>query len=130
MIGYIFCHNCTGTDKSIVTDGMATDNSTVGAQCSTFFYQRRAHLIHLADFRPGVVDVGKDHRGAAENTIFQCNTFIDADVVLYLAFVADHSIRTNDYILTDVAVFADFRKYGKMAVSKKSAKSYVKPLKK
>ena len=35
------------------------------------------------------------------------NAFIDADIVLNLALVADGDIRTNDDILADVAVLAD-----------------------
>jgi hypothetical protein len=40
------------------------------------FDQRGAHLVHLADLGAGVVDVGKDHRRAAKDPVFQGDTFI------------------------------------------------------
>jgi len=71
---------------------MATDDGTVSSQGGTFFYKGRAHLIHLANFCAGVEDVREDHRGAAEDAIFQGDAFIDGDVVLDFAFVADDCV--------------------------------------
>ena len=72
------------------------------------FHKCRPYLIHLGYFRAGVVDVGEDHGGTAEDAVFQGYAFIDTDVVLDLATVADGDIGTDDDILADVAVFADF----------------------
>ncbi len=71
------------------------------------FYERGTDLVHFADFRSGVVDVGEDHRGAAENAVFEGDTFVDTDIVLDFAFVADDCVGTDDDVLADVAVLAD-----------------------
>ena len=39
--------------------------------------QGGAHLVHFADFSPGVVDVGEHHGGAAKDTVFQRYAFIN-----------------------------------------------------
>ena len=109
VIGHIFCHDCSCADKSIAADSMAADDGAVGPQGSTFPDKGWANLIHLADFRPGIVDVCENHGRPAENAVFQCNTFIDTDVVLYLALVADYGIGTNNNVLADITFFADFR---------------------
>ena len=117
VIGDVFCDDCTGTDEGVLADGVATDDGAVGAERCAFFYEGGADLVHLADFRAWIVDVGKDHRGATEDAVFQCDTFIDGDVVLDFAFAADDGIGANDDILPDVAVFADFgsvKNVGKM----------------
>ena len=108
MVGDVFCDDCAGADEGISADGVATDDGAVGAECCAFFYERGAHLIHFADFRPWVVDVGKDHRRAAENAVFQGDAFVNADVVLDFAFVADDGVGADDNVLADVAVLADF----------------------
>ena len=108
MVGDIFRHDGAGADEGVTADGVATDDGAVGAERCTSFDKGGADLVHLADFRTGVVDVGEYHRRAAKNAVFQSDTFIDADVVLDLAFVADDYVGTNDDILADVAVVADF----------------------
>ena len=107
MVGNIFCDDCTGADECIRADGVSANDGAVGAHGSAFLNKRGAHLIHLADFRTRVVDIGKDHRWPAENAVFQGYAFIDADVVLYFAFFADYCIRSDDNVLADVAIFAN-----------------------
>ena len=108
MIGDVFRHNGAGADEGVAADCVATDDGAVGAERRAFLDEGGAHLIHLSDFGAGVVDVGEDHRGAAEDAIFQCYAFIDADVVLNFAFVAYDCVGADDNVLADVAVFADF----------------------
>ena len=108
VIGDVFRHDGACTDEGVTADGMAADYGAVGAECCSFFNKRGAHLIHFANFGPGVVDIGEYHRGAAENTVFKGDAFIDADVVLDFAFVADDCIGANDDVLADVAVLANF----------------------
>ncbi len=86
---------------------MATDDGAVGAHGRSFLHMRGTNLIHFTDFRPGIIDVGEDHRRAAEDAVFESDTLINADVVLNLAFVADDCVGADDNILADVAVFAD-----------------------
>ena len=108
MVGNVFRDDCAGADEGVTADGVAADDGAVGAQSCASFDKGGANLIHFADFRAWVVDVGEDHGGAAKNTVFQCDTFIDADVILYFAFIADDGVGANDDVLADVAVFTDF----------------------
>ena len=70
------------------------------------FHPGRADLVHLPDFGPWVVDVGKDHGRSAENTVFQGNAFVNGDIVLNFTPFADGDIRADDHVLPDIAVFA------------------------
>ena len=45
-------------------------------------------------------------RDGTKNFIFQGDTFVDADIILYFAIPSHDDIRANDHILTYVAVFA------------------------
>ena len=108
IVGDIFRNYCSGADKSIGTDSVAADDCAVGAQGGALFDKRGAHLIHPADFRSWVIDVGKNHRRSAEYSVFEGDTFIDADVVLDFAFVANGCVGADDNILTDVTILANF----------------------
>lgn len=104
----VFRHDGTGADEGILANSVATDDCAVGAECCALFDEGGTHLVHLANFRPGVVDIGKDHRRAAEDTVFQSDAFIDGYVVLDFAFVADDGVGADDNVLAYVAVFPDF----------------------
>src|SRR5205085_11989325 len=67
------------------------------------------------DLRPGVVDVGKDAGWPAEHAILEGNPFIDADVVLDLAAIADGHARADHHVLADDAVAPDLRPLQHMA---------------
>ncbi len=69
--------------------------------------QGRTDLVHFYDFRARVVDVGKDHGRAAENTVLEGDAFEDRYVVLDFTLVSDGHVRSDDYVLADVAVFSD-----------------------
>ncbi len=108
MIGDVLGDDCSCADECIVANSMTANNGAVRTHCGTFFNKSRAHLIHLADFRTGIIDVGKDHGGSTEDTVFQGDAFVDADVVLDFTFVADDGVGANDDILSNVAVITDF----------------------
>lgn len=108
MIRNVFIYHRSGPDKRITPQGNAADNSGIGADRRALFDQSRAKLVYLSYFRPGVVDIGKYHGRPAENAVFQSNSFIDADVVLNLAVVADNNIRPDQDILADIAILANF----------------------
>ena len=78
----------------------------LGSEGGPVFHQRGPYLVHLADFGPGIVYVGKIHGGSAEDAVFQRYPFKYGDVVLNLAPLTDNSIRSNYHVLADVAVFA------------------------
>jgi len=92
VVGNVFCDHRPRSYEGVFTDGVAADDGAVGPQGGAFPDKGRADLAHLGNFRPWVVDVRKDHRGAAENAVFKGNAFINADVILNLALVADDCI--------------------------------------
>ena len=108
MIGDILRDHGAGAYEGVFTQCVAADDGAVGTQGGALFDDGRTDLVHLGDFRPGVVDVCEDHRGAAEDAVFEGDTFVDADVVLDFALISDRYIRPDDDILADVAVFTDF----------------------
>ena len=70
MIRNVFCYNGTRADEGVTADGVATDDGAVGAERSAALDERGADLIHFADFRSGVVDVGENHGRTAEDAVF------------------------------------------------------------
>jgi len=109
VVGDVFCDNRAGTDEGVAADGVAADDGAVGTECCAFFDEGGTHLVHFADFRTRVEDVGKDHRGAAEDAVFQGDAFVNGDIVLNFTFVADDGVGADDDVLADVAVFSYFR---------------------
>ena len=107
VVGCVAGDDGAGADEGVAADGGAADDGAVGAKRCTVFHKGGTDLVHLADFRPGVVDVGKDHGRTAEDAVFQGDPFVDGDVVLNFAAVADGDIRPDDHVLPDVAVLAD-----------------------
>lgn len=108
MVGHVFCHHRPCTDEGVTADGISADDRTVGPQGRAFLDKGGADLVHLGDFRPGIEYVGEDHGGAAEDAIFEGDTFVNAHVILDLASIADGDIGTNDDVLANIAVLADF----------------------
>ncbi len=86
---------------------MTANNRAVGAKRSPLFDEGRTHLVHFADFRPGIIDIGKNHGRAAKNAIFQRYAFINADIILNFASGADDGVWTDNNVLSDIAVGAD-----------------------
>ena len=107
MVGDILCDHRPGTDEGILADRVSADDRAVGPQGGTFLHVGRSYLVHFRDLRPRVVDVRENHRRTAENAVLDGDAFINADIVLDLAFAADGHIGTDNDVLADVAVLAD-----------------------
>jgi len=108
VVGDVFGHDGAGADEGVAANGVAADDGAVGPQGGAALDEGGADLIHLSDFGAGVEDVGEDHGRAAEDAVFQGDTFVDGDVVLNFAFVADDGVWAYYDVLADVAVLADF----------------------
>jgi hypothetical protein len=52
------------------------NDGAVGPHGGAFLHEGWANLIHLANFRPGIVDIGKNHGRPSEDAIFQGAFFI------------------------------------------------------
>jgi hypothetical protein len=105
MIRDIFCYHSAGSDKGIAANACATDDGAVSAKSGAFLDQSRLNLIHLADFSARIINVSKNHRRTAEDAVLQSHTFINRNIILYLAALADGYIWAYYHVLTDVAIF-------------------------
>ena len=66
-------------------------------------------MIHLSYIGPRIVNIGKNHGGAAENAVFKGHSFINTHIILDFTAFSNGNIRTDDYILSDVTPFTDLR---------------------
>ena len=108
MIRNVFRYHSIGSDEGVSSQCYAANDGGVGADGCPFFYKCWARLIHFSDFGPGIIDVCKDHGWAAENSVFECNAFVYAYIILNFAVVAYSDIRADYHVLADIAVFANF----------------------
>ena len=107
MVRNIVGDHGAGAHKAVFPDGGSTYDGTVGPQGRAVFHEGvGADLVHLADFGPWVIDVGKDHGRSAENTVFQGNAFVNGDIVLNFTPFPNGDIGADYHVLPDIAVFA------------------------
>ena len=109
MVQNIVGDHSACADKAVFPYGGATDDGAVGAEGDAVFNQGGTYLIHLPNFGPGIVDIGKHHGRAAKNTVFQGDAFVNGDIVLDLTPFADGHIRTDHHVLADIAFFTNVR---------------------
>src|SRR5690606_34199923 len=97
---HVLVDHRAGAYEGVLANSHAAYNGAVGAQGGAFFDQGVAVLVLAFDQRPGVVDVGEDHAGAAEYALFKGNIVIDRDVILHLAVIADNNPITDKDVLS------------------------------
>jgi hypothetical protein len=61
MIRNIFIDYRTGAHKGLPADGGAADNGAVGPKGGTLSDPGGPDLIHLHNFRSGIIDIGEHH---------------------------------------------------------------------
>ena len=108
MRRHILGHHRTGADEGVLANRVAANNRRVGTDRGATLDQCAAHFFHPTDVRTRIMDIGKDHAGPAEYIVLQGHPIVDGDIVLDLASVTNGYPRTNDDILTDVAIASDF----------------------
>ncbi len=104
----VFVDHCACAHKGVFTDGDAADHGAVSPERGPFFDEGIAVFVFALDKGAGVVHVGKDHAGAAENALFERDVVVHADVILHFAAVADGDLIAHENILTEGHIFADF----------------------
>ncbi len=111
MRRHLLGDDCAGTDKSVLTDGIPTDNCGIRANASASFYQGEQIVFALVSGECGSwrANVRKDDRGATENVVFESDALIHRNIVLNLDVVADLHSWTNDHILANSASLANAR---------------------
>ena len=88
---------------------MPADDCRIRADCRAPLDQRRLEFGLALDLSARIDDVGENAGRTAEHAVLDCHTWIDADVVLKLAIVADrhvwpdHDVLANDAVLADLA---------------------------
>ena len=107
FIRHIPVDDRSGTYKGIPAYGNAADNGGIGPDGRPFFHQRLLIFVFPGNLTARVVDIGKNHTGTAEHVILQGHAFIDRDIILDLAAMADLGVRTDNDILADIAGCAD-----------------------
>lgn len=68
---------------------------------------RLSIFVLACDGGAWVVNIGKDHTGAAKNIIIELHCVIYRDVVLHFDVVADHHVVSHEYILPERTTLTD-----------------------
>jgi len=105
-VGDIFGHNGTGTNHGKGTDGVATNDDSISADCGAALDERALVLGFAHDVTARIDYICEDHAGPAEDIIFELDGVVDGDVVLDFDIVADAGVAHID-VLTEGAVAAD-----------------------
>src|SRR5258708_7361666 len=96
-----------GSYKSILSDLISTNNSSIGADRGPFSHQGTPELVLPGNSTAGIDHIGKYHRRAEEHIILTDDPRIQRDIILYFDLVAqDHSF-PHHYILPDRTVLPD-----------------------
>jgi hypothetical protein len=107
VVGHIPRHHRSGADKRISAECCSANDGGIGTDGRPPLHQRGPNLIHLADCRTGIVDVGEHYRRAAKDIVLQGHPFVDGDIVLDLAPLTNHNVGPDDNVLSDVTVGSD-----------------------
>src|SRR3990172_2844644 len=118
IIRNIFRNNSACADKGITANGITTNNGCIGPDGSAAFYQCTVVKVRssLREFTSWIQNIGKNHRRAAENIIFQFDAFVDGYIILNFDKIPDFYIVANVYILTNRTFFTNTRVTLNMAI--------------
>ncbi len=88
---------------------MSANDSRVGSDSRSLLDQRLPEFFLALDESSRVKDIGEYATRSTEDPVFQGNSFVDRDIVLYLASIAQAYVRADHDILADDTVSADTR---------------------
>ena len=106
VVRYVPSDDAASADERPASDGAASDDGTVGAQCCTAKYARRCEFGAVYG-GARVANVRKYATGAEEYFVFEYDSVVKANVVLYSAAIADDDAGGDEHILTQDAAVAD-----------------------
>jgi len=109
IIRHVPTDDGTGTNEGVATDGGTTDDGGVGTNGGTAFEKGLLVFFAAIELAAGVDDIGEDAGGTEEAIILDDDAGVDGDIVLNFDVIADEDTRGNDDILTEVAVFPNYR---------------------
>src|SRR3989338_2155734 len=108
-IGNVLGNNSPRADKTVRAERNTADNRSVGSDGCPLFYMCFAEVLRGVSWKrgPRIDDVGKYHRGTAEDIILENNTLVHRNVILDLNIVSDNDIVSDKDILPDFTIFSD-----------------------
>ena len=93
-----------GGNEGVLAQGDAADDGGVGANGGAALDPGAAVFVLSNNGGAGVMDIGEDHAGAAEDIVLQGDGVVNADVVLHLTVIAkDHVIADKDVLAKGAA---------------------------
>ena len=95
---------------------MTADHGGVGANGRAAAHERPPELLLARHVTPGIDHVREHHRRAAEDVVFEHDSFVDRHVVLDLHVVANRDVARDEYVLAEGAEAANRRARHDMAV--------------
>jgi hypothetical protein len=79
----------------------------IGANTCPFSDSGFKVLVAPHNVASWVYDICKDRAGSDKNIVFTNYACVQGNIVLYFHIIANADTRRDDYILADIAVFAD-----------------------
>ena len=112
---HVFGHNGASGDEGALAYRMATDHSAVGTQRGTFAYLGLGIDAMYGKMGARCSHIGEYAARAAEHIVLNLNAFVDGDVVLHTNIVANLYVIAYVDILSERAVFTNYRTFLDMA---------------
>src|SRR5690606_33995086 len=109
VVGNIPSDDGSSTNKRILSYRKTTDYRTISTQSGPLPDQGWAKLIHSGHFTARIKDVGENHRGTAEHSVFKGDSLVNRNIILDLDTVPYNHSRPQHDILPDPTVLADPR---------------------
>ena len=109
VIGNVFGHYRTCSNKGVAPDCSSADNCAISAQSRALFHQGAPVFRLPVDVASGRGHVGEDHGRTAEDVVFQFNAIEERHIVLNLNVIANPHARGHVNVLPKIAFAADSR---------------------
>src|SRR5262249_107077 len=98
VIRYVFRDHSACTDHGVTTDRIATYDHSVSSDSRSAFYKSRHVFMFANDVTTRVDYVRKHHAGTTEDIVFQCDSVVHRNVILYLYVIADGGCANIDVL--------------------------------
>lgn len=105
---HVFVDHGACAHKGKLTNGDAAHHGAVGAEGGPLFDEGVAVFVFALYKGAGVVHVGKNHAGAAEDALFERDIVVHTDVVLHFAAVTNVDLVSDEHVLAEGHALADF----------------------
>ena len=100
---YGLSNDSARADKAVLAQRRAAYDGRIRTNRYPSLHVRRPVFILARDRGARVVDIGKDHAGAAEDVVLEGHVVVDRDVVLHLDVVTDDHAVPHEAVLAEGA---------------------------